>query len=143
MARISMSTTLKVPADNLWKLVGDFNGMADWHPAFARSELEEGGRRRRLTLADGGEVYEQLESRDDAQRTYAYTIIDSPLDVVNYLSRVAVIDAGDGNSTFVWACEFSSENSEAEMVQVLQDIYAAGFKNLQKIFGGDEQEEEE
>ena len=143
MARISMSTTLKVPADSLWNLVGDFNGMADWHPAFARSELEEGGKRRRLTLADGGEVYEQLESRDDAQRTYAYTIIESPLDVIDYRSRMAVLEGSDGNSTFVWACEFKSENSEAAMMLLMQDIYDAGFENLRKIFGLDEPEDEE
>lgn len=143
MARITMSTTLKVPADSLWNLVGNFNGMPDWHPAFARSELEEGGKRRRLTLADGGEVYEQLESRDDEQRTYAYTIIESPLDVNNYVSRLAVLEGKDGDSTLIWACEFKSEGSEAAMMLLMQDIYDAGFDNLKKIFGLEEPDDDE
>lgn len=140
MAKITVSATLRIAADSLWNLVGDFNGMADWHPAFARSDLEEGGKRRRLTLTDGGSVYEQLESRDDAQRTYSYSTIEGPPEVEKFLSRVAVLDAGDGRSTIVWAAQFSCQNAEAQMVEVYQDFFEAGFQNIRMIFGIEEEE---
>ncbi len=66
MAKVSMLDRLGVGAQKVWDMVGNFNGMADWHPAFERSEIEDGGKRRRLTPAAGGQIYEQLESRDDA-----------------------------------------------------------------------------
>ncbi len=66
MAKVSMSAKLGVGAQKVWDMVGNFHGMADWHTAFEKSELEDGGKRRRLTPAAGGEIYEELDARDDA-----------------------------------------------------------------------------
>lgn len=42
MAKVSTSSRLMAPAETVWELIGDFNALADWHPAVEKSELDEG-----------------------------------------------------------------------------------------------------
>jgi uncharacterized protein YndB with AHSA1/START domain len=139
MAKVSMTTELNVPADEVWKLIGGFNALPDWHPAVTESHTEgEGeGSVRRLSLAGGGTIVERLERVDDGDRLYSYSIIDSPLPVPNYKATIRVRDKGDGTAATVeWSSEFSpSGASEGEASEAIQGIYDAGFENLKKIFG--------
>ena len=91
MAKVNMTTDLDVAADQLWSLIGGFNGLPDWHPAVENSELQEEGSTRVLSLAGGGEIVEKLEKHDENERTYSYTITDSPLPVSNYRAEIKVI----------------------------------------------------
>ena len=90
MTKVSMSTDLNVSADKVWKLIGGFNALPDWHPAVEKSELEEEGQQRRLSLVGGGTIIERLENVDENSRTYSYTIADSPLPLTNYKSTIKV-----------------------------------------------------
>ena len=140
MTKISMSTELGVSADEVWKLIGGFNALPDWHPGVEKSELEEEGQMRRLSLAGGGTIIEKLVKIDDDARTYTYTITDSPLPVANYTATIKVIGQGPGNEggcRVEWSSEFDSEApTEGEARDVIQGIYQAGFDNLKKMFGG-------
>jgi len=130
-----MSTDLNVSADDLWKLVGGFNALPDWHPAVEKSELTEEGQTRTLSLAGGGTIVEKLEKVDDGARTYSYVIVDSPLPVANYTSTMTV--SGEGaNSTVEWSSEFDALGSEQDAISAVQGVYQAGFDNLKKMFGG-------
>lgn len=136
MAKVSMSTNLNVSADEVWKMIGGFNALPDWHPAIERSELTQEGQTRTLSLAGGGTIVEKLEKVDDGARTYSYSIIDSPLPVANYTATITVSGEGD-NSTIEWSSEFNADGaSEQDAMSVIQDIYQAGFDNLKKIYGG-------
>ncbi|MDH3581612.1 MAG: SRPBCC family protein [Hyphomicrobiales bacterium] len=135
MPKVSMSTDLNVSADDLWKLVGGFNALPDWHPAVEKSELTEEGQTRTLSLAGGGTIVEKLEKVDDGARTYSYVIVDSPLPVANYTSTMTV--SGEGaNSTVEWSSEFDALGSEQDAISAVQGVYQAGFDNLKKMFGG-------
>lgn len=140
MAKVSLSTELPVPVDEVWKLVGRFNGLPDWHPAVEKSEQKgEGvGSTRTLRLVGGGTIVERLESIDDKERLYSYSIVDSPLPVANYRSTVRVRDAGNGKATVVeWSSEFAPAGGDgAEAIKAIQGIYQAGFDNLRKMMGG-------
>lgn len=140
MAKVKMSTELNVPADEVWKLIGGFNALPDWHPAVSESHTEgEGeGSIRRLSLAGGGTIVERLERVDESERLYSYSIVDSPLPVSDYNSTIRVRDKGDGTATVIeWSSEFRpSGASESDASKVIQGIYDAGFENLKKIFGG-------
>jgi hypothetical protein len=81
MAKIDMKTDLNVAPDKVWKLIGGFNVLPDWHPAIEKSELAEEGSMRRLSLVGGGTILEKLVKLDDNERVYTYSIIDSPLPV--------------------------------------------------------------
>ena len=92
---------------------------------------------RRLSLAGGGTVVEKLERLDDSERVYSYSIIDSPLPVSNYTATICVKKNGEGKTTVEWSSEFEAEGAaENEAMDVIADIYQAGFDNLKKMFGG-------
>ncbi len=137
MAKINMKTNLNVAADEVWKLIGGFNTLPDWHPAIEKSELEEEGSMRRLSLTGGGTIVEKLEQLDDSERVYTYSIIDSPLPVSNYTATIRVKEDGEGKTTVEWSSEFEAKGAaENEAMDVIAGIYQVGFDNLKKIFGG-------
>ena len=139
MAKVSMSTDLNASADQVWKMIGGFNTLPDWHPAVEKSELNEAGETRTLSIAGGATIVEKLESVDDGARTYTYSIVDSPLPVSNYKATITVSGEGDG-STLEWSSEFDTVSgmgaSEQDAMAAVQGIYQAGFDNLKKMFGG-------
>jgi len=137
MAKVNMTVDLDVGADELWKLIGGFNALPDWHPAVEKSELEDEGSMRKLSLVGGGSIVEKLVKKSDNERLYSYTIEDSPLPVANYTSTIRVTDNGKGKSQVEWSSEFNPKGvGDNDAVQVIQGIYQAGFDNLKKMFGG-------
>ena len=135
MSKISMSTKVGVPAEKVWEMIGGFNDLADWHPAIAKSELEEegGATIRTLHLVGGGVVRERLEMTDEEGRAYTYSIIESPLPVANYSATIRVSGEGD-DCTIEWSSDFNPMGApENDAVEAIQGIYQAGFDNLQKI----------
>ncbi len=139
MAKVNMTTELPVPADAVWAVIGNFNALARWHPAVEKSEeLKEGGATvRKLSLRGGGTILERLESSDDKGHSYSYSIVESPLPVSAYRSRIKVRPGKDAASCSVeWSSEFTATGApESEAVKAIRGIYEAGFKNLQKMFG--------
>lgn len=136
MATVSSDTDLKVPAEKVWEMIGNFNALPKWHPAVEASELEDGGSVRRLRLVGGGEIVEQLERHDDSTFTYSYSIVNSPLPVANYKSTIRVMADGDGCKV-KWSGDFDAAQG-VEMPQaqdVIKNVYDTGLKNLQKMFG--------
>lgn len=73
MATVKEELQLSQSADTVWKVIGSFGGLGDWHPAIEKLELEENGKLRRLYLAGGGLIVERLEAHDDKARSYSYT----------------------------------------------------------------------
>src|SRR6266511_1059504 len=78
MTKVTVATKVTAPAEEVWRLVGGWNALPDWHPAVETSAIEEGGHKRRLKLANGAEITEQLEKFDGEAKTYTYSIIASP-----------------------------------------------------------------
>ena len=137
MAKVSLTTDLDVAADELWNLIGGFNALPDWHPAVEKSELQEEGQVRELSLKGGGTIIEKLVKNDPDEKVYSYTIEDSPLPVSNYQAEIRVKDNGEGKSSVEWSSEFSAAGApEEDAMEVIQGIYQAGFDNLKKMFGG-------
>jgi hypothetical protein len=124
-------------ADEVWKLVGQFNALPDWHPAITSSKLEDGGKIRRLSLFGGGEIVERLEQIEPGDRLYRYSIVSGPLPVANYTATLRVKEGPDSKAVLEWSSEFDpSGASESDATAAVQDIYKMGFDNLRKMFGG-------
>lgn len=70
MTQVSITAQVNASPDQVWRLIGGFDALPDWHPLITRSEAQEGGRIRRLTLADGAVVIERLLSFSENDRTY-------------------------------------------------------------------------
>jgi uncharacterized protein YndB with AHSA1/START domain len=136
MAEVSVSTRISAPADEVWRLVGGWNALPDWHPAVEKSEVEQGSNLRHVRLADGTEITEQLENIDADERTYTYSITSSPLPVTNYRSTITVRSEGN-TSTVEWSTNFEPLGvPEADVVRSLSDFYRAGLENLKKLLSG-------
>ena len=137
MANVSVTQDLPVPAQMVWATIGNFNAMPDWHPAVEKSETktEEGARIRTLSLAGGGQIVERLESADENERTYTYSILSGPLPVADYTATIKVRDSGSGCS-IEWSSEFTPSGApEGEAVAAIRGVYEAGFENLKRMFG--------
>ncbi len=140
MPQVTMSTKLAANPDELWKLLGGFAKIADWHPAVERAELQgEEGRKgtiRTLHLVGGGEIVERLEEISPNERVYRYSIQQGPLPVGSYDAEIRVKDNGDGTSTVEWSSQFEAKGvPDAEAVEVIRGIYQAGLDNLAKMYG--------
>ncbi|MFQ5761036.1 MAG: SRPBCC family protein [Acidiferrobacterales bacterium] len=137
MTKVNMKTQVPVSADKLWELIGQFNGVPNWHPAVEKSELEEDGKVRRLTLVGGGSIVERLEQIDDNEHLYRYSILESPLPVADYVAEIRVHQNEDGTgSTIEWSSEFKPKDvSVQQATEVIQGIYQTGLDNLKKLFG--------
>jgi len=136
MAKVSLQSPINMNAEELWKLIGKFNALPDWHPAVVSSKLEDGGRIRRLSLVGGGDIVERLEQIEQGDRLYRYSIVSGPLPVANYTATLRVKDDGRGGSIVEWSGEFDpSGATETDATQAIQDVYKMGLDSLRKMFG--------
>ncbi|HEX6142859.1 MAG TPA: SRPBCC family protein, partial [Geminicoccaceae bacterium] len=93
MIRVRRSTVLDVPAERAWSVLRDFNGFDRWHPAITSSEIDrrapgdQVGCVRRLRLADGVEVREQLITLSDLEQVMSYCLLETPIPLFNYVAH--------------------------------------------------------
>jgi len=141
MVKVFISSVIPAAADKVWAVVRDFNGMPSWHPSIARSTIEGGrpsdsvGCIRSLTMSDGVRVREQLLSLSDFDYSFSYAIVESGLNVTNYVAGLKLTPVTDGNQTFAeWTAEFETKpGSEQETATMIgRDVFQAGFDALKK-----------
>lgn len=141
MVKVFISSVIQASADKVWAVVRDFNDMPSWHPLISRSTIEGGrpsdsiGCIRVLTLTDGVQVREQLLSLSDFDFSFSYAILESGLDVNNYVAGLKLTPITDGNHTFAeWTAEFeTTPGTEQEMAdQIGNGVFQAGFDALKK-----------
>ena len=99
---------------------------------------DQQGRRHLLKLNGGGKIVERLESKNDAGRSYSYSILESPLPVARYRATLHAEDQPGARSCRVdWSGEFEPSGApESEAVKVVRGIYDSGLQSLSKMFGG-------
>jgi len=139
---LTMSVELGSPADTVWNLVGNFNGLPDWHPRVKASVLHPlpGGVGRRVTIegAVGGrrELHERLVSHDYPRREYVYTIIAGPTPRRDYVGRLRVLPKGAERCVVEFHGQYQAAPgvSDAEATERLRAFYGVAFDNLQTLF---------
>lgn len=136
---VIQSAVIDAPIDRVWAVLRDFNSHDRWHPAVARSRMENDvagdvvGGVRRFSLSDGAELREQLLSHSDREYTFAYCILDSPLPLLDYMATVRLKPVTDGNQTFWdWRSQFRAPDDRAAELKNLvgRQVYEAGFGGL-------------
>ena len=139
MPEVLATAVVPAPADRVWPVVRDFDGLPAWHPAIATSELEgdpradQVGARRRLGLADGAVVREVLVALDDRERFYTYELLESPFPVRLYRSTVRVVPLTTTGESFVeWRLVFDCDEADADRLIPLfrDDVFATGLEGL-------------
>ena len=124
----SVTMTSSISPEALWKKVGDFCGIASWHPAIEKCVLSPDGKQRTLSLKGGGTIVEALENWDDAKHSYSYTILSGPLPVANYHSTMTVT-ADPKGSALKWMGTFDAKGvPDADAKKTFDGIYETGVK---------------
>lgn len=134
--RVRETTDLPAPPAEVWRVAGDFGGLATWHPAVASVEISKGkdnapGAVRVITTKDGAKLVETLKTWDGRRHQLTYAIDESPLPVSHYVSTFSVAARGKG-SRVVWSSHFerAGDGTDEAARQVVSGIYKAGFEGL-------------
>lgn len=140
---VEETVTLAAKPAKVWAKIGDFAGLAGWHPAVAKTTITAGkdnkiGAVRSVETKDGAVLVEELLARDAGKLSMRYRIIDSPLPVRGYVSTLSVEPAGKG-SRIVWKSDFTAVQSatvdDAKAKEIVAGIYQAGFDGLRGKLG--------
>lgn len=139
MPKVNMSTRINSSADQVWKVLRDFNGLSVFVAAIKKSTMEGTGigAVRTLTLEGGAApIVEKLEKLDEKARTLSYSVVTSPLPLKNYLATVETIDTGPQQCEVRWSSTFDPQGvPEAEAVKLVEGVYSGAFEGLHKLFG--------
>jgi NADPH:quinone reductase len=133
------SAVIDAPIDRVWAVLRDFNSHERWHPAVARSRMENDldgdvvGGVRRYSLTDGAELREKLLRHSDRETIMTYCILDAPHPLADYVATVRLKPVTDGNRTFWdWRAQFRAPDHHAAELENLvgRQLYEAGFTGL-------------
>lgn len=133
-ATISRSANLKASASKVWSLIGPFCAIKDWLPPVG--ECIEDGKSpptRILVTKDGKAAFVETQTaRSEAEHSYSYTFLSSPLPVSNYTSTIKVTAQGDGSSTITWSGSYTPDRGkEKDAHEALNGVYEAGLAEIQ------------
>ena len=126
----------------VWAVMGDYAGLAGWHPAVAKTGIVRGKNNQRCAVRevetrDGARIIESLQSMQPG-RSMTYRIVESPLPVSDYQSTLSVQAKGKG-SRVVWKSRFNAINNpemdDAKVKALVAGIYRAGFDGLKEKLG--------
>ncbi|MBI1394345.1 MAG: hypothetical protein GC151_00070 [Betaproteobacteria bacterium] len=139
---------VNAPAITAWAIVSRWDALDSWCPAFVKTEIKSGGTEpgavRAITLKDGPTFTEQLLSVDkDGTDGYSYTykIVESPLPIVDYVSKVRVIPYGDDKSVIDWQGSYkrrakdnpTKDNDDAAVMKIVTGLYKACLANAKHM----------
>ena len=111
MVRVFQTIEISAPADEVWRLAGRLEGIADFHPEVASACVH--GAYRRCTLVDGREVLERIVDHSAVHRFYTVETVEPPAGgVPGYRRCVAVRGHGD-HSHVDWDVELAADACEA------------------------------
>ncbi|MBB2206544.1 SRPBCC family protein [Gluconacetobacter takamatsuzukensis] len=137
MVEITSQMNVAVSADTAWALLGGFDSLPLWIPMIRTSVLEDGGRIRRLTLADGTTITERLIRFDDRARMYSYAYLSGPDPVEDYVGQVAVTEQGPDRCLIGWGSRFVPVGlSEADATARYHAAYTAALTHARDLLEG-------
>lgn len=137
MVEIVSQMDVAVSADTAWALLGGFDSLPLWIPMIRTSTLEEGGRVRRLTVAEDTTIVERLLRFDDRERVYSYAYISGPDPVEHYVGQVAVAEHGPDRCIISWGSRFVPVGlSEADAAARYHATYTTALAHAKKLLEG-------
>jgi carbon monoxide dehydrogenase subunit G len=129
MATIRHHVRINASPDDVWAVVSDAGGIADWAPGIEPGSVEWDEATSTRTIDMGGlKIVEQVVTSDDELRRLQYKITEAPMPVEFHLATVDVFADGEGTGTFlVYSCEVAPDEGKA-----LFDPIAAGLVDALK-----------
>ena len=135
MAKFAIQEDYPSAADDVWRFLGDFAGIASWMPGIESCDVtgEGVGAVRKIGMPGGAQIEETLEAFDADGRSLSYSIGSGPLPVQNYLATISVKPDGDGCSVD-WTASFELPEGipEEPIIQALEGAYGGALGALKK-----------
>ena len=131
---IIQTINLEKPADDVWKLIGNFFSIDNWHPDILATKVDGILRRQVVFSGEYVNTIEQLTLFDPKKRTYNYKNVGGNWGkyVRNYESTLSVIENDNGKSSIViWSGSFDSFEDS------VTNFYRKGLDSLSIIFNSD------
>ena len=113
--------------EEVWKIVGDFGGVASWMPGMESCRLEGDDR---ILETMGMTITERLLSKDDGARAITYGIIDG-VPVETHQATITV--TGEGDSSHV---DWVVESTPDEMADLMVGVYQGSLDTLKAHIEG-------
>jgi hypothetical protein len=143
---VNESIEIKAPVAKVWAAAKDFDSLNKWHPGFSKDMLTKGpnnapGAVRALTIKDGPTFTEELLAFNEAEHTYQYKIIESPLPLQNYVATFTVKPGKEGTTKVTWSAKFTRKNpadkppageTDEDAVKLITGVFQSGLANLKK-----------
>ena len=111
------------PADDVWKVVRDFGGLAAWMPGIDACRVE--GDDRILEMM-GMELTEKLLRLDDDARTLVYGIAKSPMPIEHHEATIVVTPVDDRSSHVTYTVDVAPDS----MTDMMSKAYAGALQAL-------------
>lgn len=125
MANARHHARLAAPAEEVWALVREPAGIADWLPGVDGVVMDGEDR---IVTAMGAEIREACEV-DDTLRRFQYTITDGPLTFEVHRATIDVLEDGDG-----CVVVYSIEIQPGDMVAIMDAIAGGAIAALRDRF---------
>lgn len=136
-ANLSQSIEVNAAPSAVWAAIGSFCAIKDWLPPVGAC-IEDGKTppTRILVTKDSKAAFVETQTaRSDAEHTYSYAFISSPLPVTNYKSTIKVTDKGNGSSTVHWSGSYTpDQGKEKAASEALNGVYEAGLASIKAKF---------
>ena len=135
-ASVEKEIIVKGSPDQVWKMIGPFCSIKDWHPAIGQCTESNGVRT--LVTKDGKATFVEKQTKNDTSgMEYSYEIEKSPLPITDYKSTLEVTKKSDGVSKIKWSSTYTPDKGKEEAAdQAISGIYQGGLDNIQKMTGG-------
>jgi len=141
--RVRREIMIRATADQVWDLLGDFNGAHRWQPWIPQSEIDGGADGKqvgdmRVFRSSGRETRETLTAYDAQGKMLAYSVPDAVfagrVAITDYLAILSVESVG-AKARAVWEATFrATEVDAAHAESVLGgDIYERGLRSLREV----------
>jgi len=134
-ATVTRSADVNASVSTVWSLIGPFCSIKDWLPPVGQC-IEDGKApsTRILVTKDGKSAFvEKQTARSEAEHSYSYTFLSSPLPVSKYTSTIKVAANGDESSTITWSGSYIPERGkEGAASEALGGVYDAGLAEIKE-----------
>ena len=120
------------PPDAVWPLAGDPGRIGEWFAPVVACEMD--GDRRTVTMGSGAVLVERIE-RDDAARSYSYTVLSGIPGLTSHKATIRVVEA-PGGSRVLWSQTATSEVEGYDIESRLGGVMTAGLERLRDIVEG-------
>ncbi|WP_327297111.1 SRPBCC family protein [Streptomyces sp. NBC_01197] len=139
---LERSTVLAATPGQVWAAIGDFGGLADWHPHIQPSTIEDDADPAvpgavRVFAVDGRIVArERLLDRDPDARWYSYALLPPVvLPVAEFVATLAVHPHADV-AEVRWSAVYQGTDEVVPQVESLfgDGTYGAGLDALRTLF---------